>query len=217
MVYDIFHFFAKIDFFIIFRYLYAQKFNQMGRYDEIFEAFRKGELAPFYRRMYPELILFAGRILGHDYAFMAEDHVQDSVFKAYERRNSFVSAMQWKVFLYTCVRNAAISCLRHRSARQNYLAQTEVSDDALALGIVEQETISMLYEAIESLPPEYRELLEMSFGEGLRNAEIASRLQVAEITVKKRKARLIDLLRESMGGKVDKEYLLLLLYLLMQE
>ena len=209
--------FAKIVCFAIFSYLYDRKFSLMGRYDNIFEAFLEGELAPFYRSMYPELILFAGRILGSDYAFMAEDHVQDAVFKAYERRRSFVSAMQWKVFLYTCVRNAAISSLRHGSARQNYLAQTDMSDDALALGIIEQETISMLYEAIESLPAEYRELLELSFGQGLRNAEIASRLHVAEITVKKRKARMIDLLRESMGGKVGKEHLILLLGLLMQD
>ena len=61
-----FHFFAKIDFFIIFRYLYGRKFSLMGRYDNIFEAFLEGELAPFYRSMYPELILFAGRILGSD-------------------------------------------------------------------------------------------------------------------------------------------------------
>lgn len=210
-------FFAKIVCFAIFSYLYAMKFSRMGRYDEIFEAFLKGELTLFYRRMYPELIMFAGRILGSDYAFMAEDYVQDAVFKAYERRRSFVSAMQWKVFLYTCVRNAAISCLRHGSAEQRYLAETVVSDDTLALGIIEQETISMLYEAIESLPAEYRELLELSFGEGLRNAEIASRLQVAEITVKKRKTRLIDLLRKSMNDKVDKEYMMLLLYLLIQK
>lgn len=189
----------------------------MSRYDEIYDEFRDGELAPFYHRMYPELILFAGRILGADYAFMAEDYVQDAVFRAYQRRRSFESAMQWKAFLYTCVRNASVSGLRKGSARRNYLAQTDEQDDSLALGIVEQEAISMLYEAIESLPAEYRELLELSFGEGLRNADIASRMQVAEITVKKRKARMLELLRANMKNKVDKEYLLLLLGLLMQE
>lgn len=188
----------------------------MGRYDDIFDAFRTGELGPFYRRMYPELIIFAGRILGQDYAFLAEDCVQDAVFKAYERRGSFEAAMQWKVFIYTCIRNSAVSGLRKGSARQNYLRQTEAEDDSLALEIIEQETVSLLYEAIESLPDEYRALFEMSFEEGLRNAEVAQRLHVAEITVKKRKARLVELLRGALRGKIDDEYLALLLFLLFQ-
>ncbi len=43
---------------------------------------------------------------------------------------------------------------------------------------------------------------------GLRNAEIAERLGVAEITVKKRKARMLAMLRERLGPEA---YLLLIL------
>ena len=39
----------------------------------------------------------------------------------------------------------------------------------------------------------------MSFEQGLRNAEIAHLLDIAEITVKKRKERLISLLRAKLG------------------
>ncbi len=53
-----------------------------------------------------------------------------------------------------------------------------------------------------------RELMRMSFIEGLRNAEIAERLGVAEITVKKRKARMLAMLRERLGPEA---YLLLIL------
>lgn len=186
----------------------------MPRYDEIFDDFSQGRLAPFYHRMYPELIIFAGRMLGEEFAFLAEDCVQDAVFKAYERRLSFVSAMQWKVFIYTCIRNAAVSSLRKGNARNNYLRRAETADDTLSLGIIEQEAVSLLYEAIDALPDEYRQLLELSFGEGLRNAEVAKRLNVAEITVKKRKARMIELLRNSLKMRVDEEYMLLLVSLL---
>lgn len=40
----------------------------------------------------------------------------------------------------------------------------------------------------------------MSYHEGLKNSEIAERLGVAEITVKKQKAKLLAMLREKMDG-----------------
>lgn len=60
-----------------------------------------------------------------------------------------------------------------------------------------------LYNAIRSLPEEYRELLRMSFEDGLKNSEIAALLGVSEITVKKRKARMLEMLRDAIGGKLD--------------
>lgn len=63
--------------------------------------------------------------------------------------------------------------------------------------------LCIIYGAIEELPAEYRTLLRMSFEEGLKNAEIAQRLGVAEITVKKRKAKMLEMLRDKLGGNVD--------------
>lgn len=63
--------------------------------------------------------------------------------------------------------------------------------------------LCIIYGAIEELPAEYRTLLRMSFEEGLKNAEIAQRLGVAEITVKKRKAKMLEILRSKLGGNVD--------------
>ena len=56
----------------------------------------------------------------------------------------------------------------------------------------------MLYDAIESLPQKDRAILRMSFVEGLRNADIAKRLDIAEITVKKHKARIMAMLRDKL-------------------
>ena len=83
--------------------------------------------------------------------------------------------------------------------------------------MIEQETLSLLYEAIESLPEKYRKIFDLSFEQGLRNAEIARQLEIAEITVKKRKARLIDLLKERLKGKLDDRSLELLLLLLFMQ
>ncbi|MDE6424501.1 MAG: RNA polymerase sigma factor, partial [Muribaculaceae bacterium] len=121
------------------------------------------------------------------------------------------SAGQWKAFILTCIRNQAISVFRSDNAAGNYTEyvrnSSELHEDML-LDYIHRETLSRLYRAIDDLPPDMRELLELSFGKGLKNSEIAARLGVAEITVKKRKARLILMLRKSLP---DSAWILLLL------
>ncbi len=70
--------------------------------------------------------------------------------------------------------------------------------------------------AIENLPSEYRALLRMSFEEGMKNAEIAAALGVAEITVKKRKVKLLEMLRKNMGDGLDIRTIALLLTVAMK-
>lgn len=193
----------------------------MRSYEQIFSDFKEGELTSFYQKLYPGLLTYTARLLGDEYAFLAEDCVQDAVFQAYRQQQSFVSPLQWKVFLYTCLRNAAISILRKGQARQNYLTQQENDQEPLSTDLsadfIEQETLSLLYEAIDSLPERYRHLFDLSFEQGLKNAEVAARLQVAEVTIKKQKARLIELLRDRLRGKMDEPGLWLLLALLAGE
>lgn len=74
-----------------------------------------------------------------------------------------------------------------------------------------QETLDRLYQAIEQLPQHLREIFDLSFREGLQNAEVAARLRVSVEAVKKRKARLVSLLRERFRGDASMTFLLNLL------
>lgn len=186
----------------------------MAIYEHIFSEFKEGHLTPFYEKMYPELLTYANNLLGEEYAFLSEDCVQDSVFKAYEQLKSFSAPLQWKVFLYTCIRNEAISIFRKGKAQKNYLSQSSVHEEDLSTHFIEQETLTLLYEAIDALPEKFKILFELSFCQGLKNAEIAERLQLAEITIKKQKQQLIKLLRKNLEEKMDKEFLYLLLWAL---
>ncbi|WP_300933507.1 sigma factor-like helix-turn-helix DNA-binding protein, partial [uncultured Duncaniella sp.] len=58
----------------------------------------------------------------------------------------------------------------------------------------------------------YRDVFDLSFEQGLKNAEIAHLLDIAEITVKKRKERLLNMLRAKLGGISEMELMMLLLY-----
>lgn len=163
-------------------------------------------MAPFYERYFPGMVMYASRLLGNDLDWMADDCVQDAVLDAFQKRSTFTSAEQWRAHILACIRNKAVSALRKLSAMRNYADADSSADhheaDA-ARALIEHETLDSLYAAIRNLPDDYRQLLRMSFEEGMKNADIAAALGVAEITVKKRKVRLLEMLRRSMGDNCD--------------
>ncbi|MDE5988710.1 MAG: RNA polymerase sigma factor [Duncaniella sp.] len=162
-------------------------------------------MAPFYDRYFPGMVMYASRLLGHELDWMADDCVQDAILDAFQKRHSFENAMQWRAHILACIHNKAVSALRKLSAMRNYTeSKTEEELDADATrALIEHETLDSLYAAIKKLPPEYQTLLKLSFEDGLKNAEIASILGVAEITVKKRKGKLLDMLRKNMTDDLD--------------
>lgn len=171
--------------------------------DHIFSDFQEGKLDSFYAYSYPDLLMYAVSILkGSESVLLAEDCVQNAVEKTYFRRFDFESATQWKMYLLACIRNEAISLLRTGKASRNYvdnLSEMDFEQD-YQTEYIREETLSRLMNAIGSLPSALREIFDLSFDEGLRNADIARRLNIAEITVKKRKARMIEILRSLLGN-----------------
>lgn len=181
-------------------------------FDSIFQAFLKGKMSRFYDIMYPGLLLFAARTLGDRMAYLAEDCVQEAIMSTFLNRDKMTDASHWKAFLITSVRNRALKMVRHDEVEQNYLANSdnEIVERELTYAIIRQETLDLLYAAIEELPEEYRQIFDLSFEQGLRNPEVAKLLNIAEITVKKRKARMIDLLRKRLGKSSDEIIALLI-------
>ena len=178
--------------------------------DAIFHNFITGKMTPFYDRYYPGLLMYARRVLlDSELEWMAEDCVQEAVMDAFQKRHIFNDPAQWHAHMLACIRNKAISARRRLSALRNYEENMSAGSDSrnpepdITHALIEHETLDALYAAIKSLPPNYRELLSMSFEEGLKNAEIAARLGVSEITVKKRKARMLEMLRSRLGGEID--------------
>lgn len=161
----------------------------------------KGDVTPFYEDLYSGLLVYASRQLGPDLAYLAEDCVQDAVMSSYMERRRLKTSMAWYRYILKCIYHSAIGIVRKHNSRNNYLERPDMEHmtPGLDVAILEQETLDRLYAAIESLPVKYRTLLRMSYQEGLKNAEIAARLGVAEITVKKQKAQLLMMLRGKMG------------------
>ncbi len=178
----------------------------MTHTEQILSEFKSGNIEIFYNELYAKLLVYASRHLGPDYAFLAEDCVQDAVYKAYEQRETFKSILTFKAFLYSCIHHAAIDIQRKNQARSNYLSQQEDRTEFLN-SVIEQETLNLLYDAIERLPEKYRRIFELHFEQGLKNAEIAALLGVTESAVKKQKAQMLESLRKDLQKRTGNHFL----------
>ena len=168
--------------------------------EQVFCDFQAGRIQGFYREVYPSLLTYAARCLGDSYSYMAEDCVQESVFKAYNSSRDFVSPHQLKNYLYVCIHNDAVSLLRKHHSRQNYLREQSDYEEDVHRSIIEQEAIDLLYEAISRLPDDLHTIFVLSFEQGLKNAEVGERMQISESAVKKKKMKMIQLLRDHFAG-----------------
>lgn len=184
----------------------------MASSEHILSEFKSGNIEAFYKELYAKFLVYASRHLGNDYAFLAEDCVQDAIYKAYEQRNSFHSILTFKAFLYSCIRNAAIDILRKNHAQHNYLSRQEEETEFLN-SLIEQETLNLLYDSIKQLPEKYRRIFELNFQQGLKNAEIAQQLGITESAIKKQKAQMLELLRKEFKKKTGDDCIALMILL----
>ena len=162
---------------------------------QVLQAFKKGQLELFYRRIYPGLLLYAVKNAGDRHDFLAEDCVQNAIFNAWKRRDSFDSIYTLKSFLYTSVKNEIISLYRKGKAQERYSSQLE-NEAFFANTVIDQETQLLLFNAIHSLPDRERQI------EGLKNIDIAEQWGVSDSTVKKAKAKALEILREKLDPRL---------------
>ncbi len=159
-------------------------------------------------RFYIPLCLFAEKYVERQE--QANDIVQDCFVKLWQLRNDFIYLHQVKSFLYTSVRNKALNEVEHRMVVQEYAQKmiSKESEEFFYNQVIEEETYRILYETIDSLPPQTKAVIKCSL-EGLSNKEIADTLAVSTETVHTLKKIAYRKLRESL----KEQYYLFLFFL----
>ena len=117
-----------------------------------------------------------------------EEIVQDTFIKIWQTRESLADVQNFTTYLYVISRNRALNALRAmiRERKRMLHIQQEItivsetpSDNS------SDEKYSLLEKAISQVPPQQREAWLLSRREGLKYAEIASRMNLSRETVKK--------------------------------
>ncbi len=188
--------------------------------DSIYQSFKSGDIHPLYEDLYPSLIRYAVKLMGESLAYLSEDCVQDAILETYCHRKNLLSTAHWRNCLFMNIRNRAIDLIRRAGCNQVFLNNALLSNnevDDISLAIIYQDALDVIYAAVDSLPEEYHQLFELSFREGLKIAEIADRMCLAEITIKKRKARLLEKIRNMLGKDIDEKTIMLILSIYLKQ
>lgn len=128
---------------------------------------------------------------------VVEDLVQDFFVSLWMKGDQLNIATSLRSYLFTSVKNRCLDHIKHNNVQKKFLSLRESEDqEAINYNLyVERELRSALYEALEKLPPRCREIFELSRFKGLKNQEIAEKLNISTRTAEIQISRALKMLR----------------------
>lgn len=170
---------------------------------ENFLSFQQGEergFNYFYNLYYKPLVHFAFTLVKN--TGEAEDIVEDSFVKFWQKRTGIEKLQGVKSWLYTTVRNASFNVLEKQNNRKAYAAQLKNFPPAtlpdIQQNIIIAESMHQVYLALQNLSPKYQQVFKMLYVEGREVKDIAKELNLPLSTVKSQKAKTLELLRKQL-------------------
>ncbi len=103
-------------------------------------------------------------------------------------------------YLYRCTKNASINFLRSKEGKVHISSSslsTDIKDDEFSIDdeIQKMKELESLYQAIEELPPQCKEVLKKVYLNDLKYAEVAEELNISINTVKTHMFKALKYLR----------------------
>lgn len=144
---------------------------------------------------YNSLVMYANRFL--PLKIDCEDLVQDIFVIIWEKKMSFPDEISLKVYLYKSIRNKCYNILKHKKVKNNYVTlelQSLEDNNVFLKQVLEEEIVRRLHKVLEVLPERKKEIIKLSL-KGLKNNEIAERLNIKLQTVKTLKSQSYKILR----------------------
>ena len=173
---------------------------------ELVALLKQGDERAFdrlFRKFYPSLCFFASRFVS--VKGLAEEVVQDTMVKLWQRHGDFDSFNSVKAFLYISIKNACLDGAESEQRKLNrdtnwYMQQGQL-EQGVEEHIIQSEVLMEISQAIAMLPEQCRNIMRMSYEQGMSGKEIAEAMQITVSTVNNQKARGILLLRKILSVK----------------
>lgn len=145
--------------------------------DKAFEA--------LFMKYFPKVKFFIAHLLKSENT--AEELSQNIFMKLWEHRKNAIQIESFGGYVYKMSKNAVLNHIKHRQVENThtiYYNQTQprgVKD--VEEGFLAKELELLILLTVRNMPEQRRKVYEMSRIEGLRNEEIAQRLQLSSKTV----------------------------------
>jgi RNA polymerase sigma-70 factor, ECF subfamily len=145
----------------------------------------------------------------------AHDLAQEIFVKVYLALDRYDSKYQFSTWLFRIAQNSAIDAIRKKSIAEVPLArpteeepggkEREFADDGISpyRALKNKELGAAIDSAVEQLPGDYRELIQLRHFAELSYEEIATMKQLPLGTVKNKLFRARNLLKEALGSYVE--------------
>jgi RNA polymerase sigma-70 factor (ECF subfamily) len=186
---------------------------QAGQHISV-EKIKRGDTREFERLFlscYKYLCIYAENITGD--ALEAEDIVSSTLAWLWEKRGQLQIHTAIESYLVSVVRHKAFNYLKHAEVEERYRAKVEyrlAHADLLnpeegahtpLSDILENELNEQIENALQTLPPQCREILTLHKIDGLSYQEVADRLNISINTVRTQLTRAMKKMRIALMGK----------------
>jgi RNA polymerase sigma-70 factor (family 1) len=154
-----------------------------------------------FNEYYPRLVFFAQGLSASREE--AEDSVIDAFSKFWTGRSNFESLEKIKAFLYTVTRNSIYNEIKKRKLHDSLAksAHLEAWSEGENIEALHAEVIGSIFNEIENLPDKCRQVVLLTYKEGLSTKEIADQLNISVSNVTSQRARAISLLKMALAEK----------------
>ncbi|MEQ9218398.1 MAG: RNA polymerase sigma-70 factor [Cyclobacteriaceae bacterium] len=130
----------------------------------------------------------------------ADEVVQDTFTKFWEKCELLDPLSSIKNYLYRSVHNSCLNFIKHQKVKDAYKQYIiEFMEEGAEDPYIEKEertTLEKVLEEIDHLPPKCQEIFKLSRFEGLKYYEIANHLNISVKTVEVQMGKALRVLRE---------------------
>jgi len=193
--------------------LFLNQFNlQMKTEKEIVEDVKEGKASAFdklYKAYCSRLYFFAFSILKSKED--AEEVVQNTFFKIWEKRKTIDSNYAFKSFLFAIAYNIIVDLLRERLKERKYkevILDRATSNYNLEEAIEFGDLLVQVQKIVTELPPRKNEIYQLSRVDHLSYSEIAEKLNISVKTVENSLNFSMNFIKRRLGN----DSLIILLY-----
>ncbi len=153
-------------------------------------------LKSLFDRYFPHLVIYAMQIV--EKRDIAEDIVQEVFFKLWKKDQLQMRSVN---FLYSCVKNASVNYHHSKEGKVQKVSEDFIKEALLDDTSFEKEEEKMklledLYEAIEGLPLQCREVLKQVYLMQQTYSDVAHQMGISVNTVKSHMTKAFRLLRK---------------------